>query len=139
VTSDALVIDIGGDAGALIVYAPEELVGAKIEIAPRGTRPGPIHNVVRARQVGGHVVWAAVFPVLAAGRYVPYGVLTPPDARAFSVLGGRVTARLALPFRGALAIAHPGQLGHNLRGMRPSRHDTGASARRAARCASTGD
>jgi hypothetical protein len=92
VTTDALVIDIGGDAGALIVYAPEELVGAEIEIARAGNSPGlPIHNVVRARQVGDDTVCAAVFPVLAAGRYVPYGVLTPPDARAFSVLGGRVT------------------------------------------------
>ena len=111
-TTDALVIDIGGDAGALIVYAPEELVGAEIEIARAGNSPGhPIHNVVRARQVGDDVVCAAVFPVLAAGRYVPYGVLTPPDARAFSVLGGRVT-ELDWPchFAEALAVTHQASL-----------------------------
>jgi hypothetical protein len=92
VTTDALVIDIGGNAGALIVYAPEELVGTEIEIARAGDSPGlPIHNVVHARQVGDDVVCAAVFPVLEAGRYVPYGAQTPRDARAFNVLGGRVT------------------------------------------------
>jgi hypothetical protein len=92
VTTDALVIDIGGDAGALIVYAPEELIGAEIEIARADTPPGhPVHNVVRARQVGNEVVYAAVFPVLAAGTYLPWGDQEPPNATSFTIVGGRVT------------------------------------------------
>jgi hypothetical protein len=92
VTTDALVIDIGGDAGALIVYAPEELIGAEIEIARADTAPGrPIHNVVRARQVGDEVICAAVFPVLPAGSYVRWGEQVPVDATRFTVVGGRVT------------------------------------------------
>jgi hypothetical protein len=92
VTTDALVIDIGGDAGALIVYAPEELIGAEIEIARADTPPGhPVHNVVRARQVGDEVICAAVFPALPAGTYVPWGHRVPSDAISFTVVGGRVT------------------------------------------------
>jgi hypothetical protein len=92
VTTDALVIDIGGDAGALIVYASEELVGAEIEIARADTPPRhPVHNVVRARQVGDEVICAAVFPVLPAGKYLPWGDRVSPDATTFTVVGGRVT------------------------------------------------
>jgi hypothetical protein len=92
VTTDALVVDIGGDLGALIVYAPEELVGVEIEIARAATPPGhPVHNVVRARQVGDEVICAAVFPVLPAGTYVPWGNRVSPDASAFTVAGGQIT------------------------------------------------
>jgi hypothetical protein len=91
-TTDALLVDIGGDAGALIVYAPDDLIGAEIEIARADTPPGhPVHNVVRARQVGDEVICAAVFPVLPAGSYVPWGDRVPVDARSFTVVGGRVT------------------------------------------------
>jgi hypothetical protein len=92
-TTDALLVDIGGDAGALIVYAPDELIGAEIEIARADTPPRhPVHNVVRARQVGDEVVCAAVFPALPAGTYVRWGEhRTLFDASAFTVVGGRVT------------------------------------------------
>lgn len=91
-TTDALLVDIGGDTGALIVYASEELIGAEIEIVRAGTPPGhPVHNVVRARQVGDDVICAAVFPVLPAGSYVPWGDQVPVDERSFTVCGGRVT------------------------------------------------
>ena len=91
-TSDALFVDIGGAAGALVVYTPDELIGAEIEIVRADTPPEhPIHNVVRARQVGDDVICAAVFPVLPAGSYVPWGRQAPVDARRFTVVGGRVT------------------------------------------------
>jgi hypothetical protein len=38
----AVVLDIGGDIGAVLVWAPDELAGAEIEICPagrRGSRP----------------------------------------------------------------------------------------------------
>jgi len=89
--TDALVIDIGGDTGAVVVYASDDLVGQEIEIAPEGTVTGhPVHNVVRWRRVGTLAVCAAVFPDLPAGTYVPYG---DPQVRAdtFTVVGGGVT------------------------------------------------
>jgi hypothetical protein len=92
VTTDALLVDIGGDAGALVVYAPEELVGAEIEIARADTAPGhPVHNVVRARRVGDEIICAAVFPALPAGTYVPYREQVSATAASFTVVGGRVT------------------------------------------------
>jgi hypothetical protein len=90
-TADSLVVDIGGDTGALIVYAPPDLVGREIEIARADTSSGhPAHNVVRPRRVGRWVVHAAVFPDLPAGTYYRYrnGVGHEPS---FAVAGGRVT------------------------------------------------
>jgi hypothetical protein len=90
-TADSLVVDIGGDTGALIVYAPPDLVGREIEIARADTSSGhPAHNVVRPRRVGPWVVHAAVFPDLPAGTYYRYrnGVGHEPS---FAVAGGRVT------------------------------------------------
>jgi hypothetical protein len=91
-TSDALLVDVGGDTGALIVYTPDVLVGTEIEIARADTPPGhPVHNVVRARDVGDEVICAAVFPVLPAGSYMPWGDQVPVDTTRFTVVGGRVT------------------------------------------------
>ncbi|MGH8825551.1 MAG: hypothetical protein ACRDVN_13915, partial [Jiangellaceae bacterium] len=80
-----------GDTGALIVYAPPDLVGQEIEITGAGTSSAhPVHNVVRSRRAGPRVVHAAVFPDLPAGTYRPYrnGVAVEPS---FTVAGGRVT------------------------------------------------
>ncbi|HMG32000.1 MAG TPA: hypothetical protein VK585_17980 [Jiangellaceae bacterium] len=90
-TADSLVVDIGGDTGALIVYALPDLVGQEIEITRAEMSSGhPVHNVVRPRRVGPRVVFAAVFPDVPAGTYSPYrkGVT---DGPAFTVAGGHVT------------------------------------------------
>jgi hypothetical protein len=90
-TADSLVVDVGGDIGALIVYAPPDLVGREIEIVRADAPPAhPAHNVVRPRRVGPWVVHAAVFPDLPAGTYrrCRNGV---PDGPSFAVAGGRVT------------------------------------------------
>ncbi|HEU0212468.1 MAG TPA: hypothetical protein VFR13_00170 [Jiangellaceae bacterium] len=90
-TTDSLVVDIGGDVGALIVYAPPQLVGQEIEITAVGTSSvHPLHNVVRPRRAGTRVVHAAVFPDLPAGTYHRRGNGVA-DVRAFTVTGGRVT------------------------------------------------
>jgi len=86
----ALVLDIGGDVGALILTAPAELVGREIHISPIGCADRRLHNVVRERRIGGDGVYAAVFPALPAGDYV---VISPVDARAsgmVTVEGGAV-------------------------------------------------
>jgi hypothetical protein len=87
-TTDAVLVDIGGHAGALVLHAPERLVGEEIEIARADVPLGrPVHNVVRPRLVRCGVAFAAVFPALPAGTYVPYGVPGQP----FTMVGGRVT------------------------------------------------
>lgn len=89
-TTDALLMDIGADLGALVVYAPARLSGQEIEVVPVGWAGGhPRHNVVRPRRVAGRVVHAAVFPDLAPGDYRPYGGWTASDRR-LTVTAGRV-------------------------------------------------
>jgi hypothetical protein len=83
------VLDIGGDTGALVVYADQSLEGQEVEIA-RSSGPGHVaHNVVRARTTACGVVFAAVFPAVTAGEYK----ILDRDGiseRAFVVDGGAV-------------------------------------------------
>ena len=92
---DNLVLDIGGDTGALVIHAAADRDQAEIEISPAGG-DARSHNVVRARAVGGGTRYAAVFPALPAGDYV----IWQDDAAAagtVTVRGGQVASfRLAL-------------------------------------------
>jgi hypothetical protein len=89
---DSLVLDIGGDIGALLLTAGPELAEAEIEISP-GLDPTAkrSHNVVHARRDRGAVAaYSAVFPRLAAGRYTVWN--RDGSARAIvTVHGGQVT------------------------------------------------
>lgn len=69
-SSDNLLLDIGGDTGALIIYAAVGRDQAEIEISPSASEQARTHNVVRPRHTPGGTVYAAVFPALAAGDYV---------------------------------------------------------------------
>jgi hypothetical protein len=86
-----VILDIGEDAGALVVYTPAGMLGAEIEIGPAdGSRPCT-HSQVRERLgPDRQISYAAVYPGLAAGRYV---VWRDADAHAGSVTitGGQVS------------------------------------------------
>jgi hypothetical protein len=116
----AVVLDIGGDVGALVVAAPAELAGAEIEICPagvRGQRPdegagwwtgqwrhvhhhgagGHVHHAaawphvgVVARPTPSGPQHSAVFPGLRAGRYELWVRPDHPTALAVDVRGGEV-------------------------------------------------
>jgi hypothetical protein len=64
-----VIVDIGGDAGAAVIYTPGELVGAEIEIRAEGTEWDGSHTAVWERQGPGSTTAAAVFGSLRAGRY----------------------------------------------------------------------
>ena len=87
---DSAVLDIGGDTGALIIYADAGSVGQEIEICRSGDLATRMHNVVRARRAPAGLVHAAVFPALYEGTY---DVLSDEglSCRKVVVLGGRVT------------------------------------------------
>jgi hypothetical protein len=113
----AVVLDIGGDVGALIVSAPEALLGAEIEICPAGRRSGPPdeggdwwdgqwrHD--HHHHHHGHAAWphvavlarpspvgtepAAVFPGLREGDYDLWLAPDGPTVLTVSVRGGAVT------------------------------------------------
>lgn len=90
--SGTVVLDIGGTVGAAVIYAPERLGGAEIEVRPRDGEWTGRHTSVRERRLQAGACWAGVFGSLPAGAY---------DARLrcgsgavvhqFDVVGGQVT------------------------------------------------
>jgi len=114
----AVVLDIGGEVGALVLSAPTLPAGTEVEICPAGRRgdepdeggtwwvgqwrhdhghaphgehggPAWPHVGVVARRGAGH---AAVFPGLRAGRYEVWVRPDGPTMVAATVTGGEVTA-----------------------------------------------
>lgn len=91
-----VVLDIGGDVGALVVTMPTSMVGQEVDIVPSGSHPEghARHAAVVERPVAGGRVPSLVFPDLVAGGYdlAPKG--TRDVALTVSVRGGEVaTAR----------------------------------------------
>jgi hypothetical protein len=83
------VLDIGGNVGALVLYAPEEMVGAEIDLVATGPSPRRTHSQVHRRTANGRSVCAAVYVALTEGRYrlsSPAGLPAEVEIR-----GGEVT------------------------------------------------
>ena len=89
--NDSLVLDIGGDIGALVIHADAALAETEIEISPAG-RPDTkrTHNVVHARHNRNGIRYSAVFPDVPAGDYVIWRDATTQDTTV-TVRGGQVT------------------------------------------------
>jgi hypothetical protein len=93
-----VMLDIGGDIGALIVTMPAELVGAEVEARPvagaafesydGGHLP---HVAVLARPAGREVQYSAVFGELQDGEYQLYLRPHEPVRLTAVVHGGEVT------------------------------------------------
>jgi len=79
--ADALVLDIGGDIGALVLYADQNLVGVEIDLTPAG-RPShhAVHTAVRRRRVADRDIVCGVYPELPAGTYTVWGLHGAPIA-----------------------------------------------------------
>ncbi|HZC70544.1 MAG TPA: hypothetical protein VE442_07620 [Jatrophihabitans sp.] len=119
--ANAVVLDIGGEVGALVVRASDELAGAELEICPVGRRgevpdeggtwwigewrgqhgrehvasahgPAWPHVGVVARATLGRVEHAAVFPALRDGSYELWVRPDGPTALVATVRGGAVVA-----------------------------------------------
>ncbi|MHB8621045.1 MAG: phospholipase [Chloroflexota bacterium] len=84
------VLDIGQDAGALVVYTPESLNGEEVEISSNLGGARKVHTGVVERGINGAPVCAAVFPSLLAGDYTIWRPDPPPDG-GFTIMGGQVT------------------------------------------------
>ncbi len=85
-----VVLDIGGDVGALVVHTPPDLAGLEIELARRDEEQPFVHTAVRERHLPGGTVHAAVFAVVPSGRYRLVGV-GPRPSIPVTVDGGHVT------------------------------------------------
>jgi len=85
-----VVLDIGGDVGALVVHTSAQLDGAEIELARRGESRAFVHTEVRERRLPEETVYAGVFPAVATGEYTLLGLAGRPDHEV-TISSGRVT------------------------------------------------
>ncbi len=104
-----VVLDIGGDRGAAIIFAPGELSGEEIEIRPVDRPWDGTHTAIRPRDLRDTVAHAGVFGSLPAGPYQlrirrdrPVGGSSEPVVDLV-VVGGEV-AQLAWPATGMRTI-----------------------------------
>lgn len=100
----SVMLDIGGDVGALVVTMPAELEGVEVEIRPVGAGAGRHdhghghghghshhpHVAVVSRPVGDGHVPSLVFPELTEGRYELYEKETDDVRLTVAVVGGEV-------------------------------------------------
>jgi hypothetical protein len=86
-----VVMELGGDIGALILYTPADLNGREIEVSRDGD-PGArrTHSQVRPRHTPTVTRYAAVYPDLAAGPYTIWRDEQSPAAVTV-IAGGQVT------------------------------------------------
>lgn len=85
----SVVLDIGGDIGALILAAPESMALVEIEISPAGRDAERTHVAIRERLGPGGKSWAAIYPALRAGEYTLWSTTGEPADR-ITIVGGQV-------------------------------------------------
>ena len=85
-----VVLDIGANVGALVVYTGADLHGREIEISPAGRDDVRSHKQVHDRPVGGASIYAAVFDRLSAGAYTLW-VDDAAQERAVAINGAAIT------------------------------------------------
>jgi hypothetical protein len=84
-----VVLEIGGDLGALIVYTDPHMHGREIEISPAGEDSSRSHKDVLERGEAGRVAFTAVFDRLQQGSYTLW-VDDVAHARGVAVTAGEV-------------------------------------------------
>jgi hypothetical protein len=89
---DALVLDIGGEIGALIIYAEESCLGREIDLTPVGSpRSHHIHTMIRRRRATGKDVIAGLYPELQEGAYTVWGLGHGEQIGEVTIVGGEVS------------------------------------------------
>ena len=87
-----VVMELGADTGALILYTPADLDGAEIEVSRHGDLLGRrTHSQVRQRHVASITKYAAVYSHLAAGEYTIWRD-ADQAATTVTIAGGQITS-----------------------------------------------
>lgn len=87
----SVVLDIGGDIGALIIMAPQSMHHAEIELSRVGDEHAHrTHVAVRERRGPSGSLYAAIYPQLHEGVYTVYDLDGEPRDTV-SITGGEVT------------------------------------------------
>jgi hypothetical protein len=81
----SVVLDIGGDVGALILHTSFACAGDEIDLLPDDTHAPHVHSAVRKRRTSQGSSFAAVYPQLKAGSYTIEGT-----TQRVAIAGGRV-------------------------------------------------
>jgi hypothetical protein len=87
--TEPVVLEIGGEIGALVVYTDGALLHDEIEISPIHENERRSHKDVLERVVGSRSVYAAVFDRLPGGEYTLWHEGTPL-ARGVRVPAGAI-------------------------------------------------
>jgi hypothetical protein len=99
--AESLVLDIGGNIGALVLYAEEECLGTEIDLTPVGQpRSHLMHTMIRRRRAIDREFIAGVYPELSAGEYVVWGTDGIPLGQV-AIAGGQVSE-----FRAGNCLSH---------------------------------
>jgi hypothetical protein len=96
-----VVLEIGEDVGAIVVYTPAELHGTEIEISASGNDRDRAHKDVLNRPINSRPTYAAVFDKIQEGSYTLW-IGGAPVARDVVVAGANITE---LDWRGLPAPA----------------------------------
>jgi len=106
-TPESLVLDIGGEVGALVLFADEACLGMEIDVTPAGQpRSHHTHTMIRRRRAVDREFVAGVYPELRAGAYTVWGI-DGEELAELLVTGGRVTEFEAGTCHGADATDRP--------------------------------
>ena len=81
-----MILDIGGDVGALMLRTSPTMVGREIDLIPDDASAPRTHSAVRERESTHGLSFAAVYPYLTSGTYRVEG-----SAQRVTIVGGRVT------------------------------------------------
>lgn len=89
VHTDDVVLDIGGDAGSLVIYTPPELCAKEIELVLKDDPARRTHVDVAERRLNGRAIYAAVYPPVPAGDYTVWVDYTSLVGEV-TIVGGEV-------------------------------------------------
>ncbi len=110
----SVVLDIGGEIGALVLRTPADLSGTEIDLRPDDAAEPHTHSAVRERRLPAGSFYAAVYPSLRAGGYTIVG-----STQRIAIDGGHVTdVDLASD-----ALDHAGHVHDDLRSALGHTHD----------------
>lgn len=86
---EPVVLDIGGNIGALIVYADEALIDTPIEVSPGDSDVNKFHQHILERPMPDGTTYAAVFDKITEGTYTLW-LHGEPRVRDFGITGGEI-------------------------------------------------
>jgi hypothetical protein len=84
-----VVMEVGGDMGALVLYVDATELGNEVDIFREGDDTPLTHTAIRERHLGDAVLYAGVYPGLPAGDYTVAAVGSHPPTDV-TIVGGVV-------------------------------------------------